>query len=136
MLDNGLANLLPLLRLIRGVETTSISTLDNHAESDIHFLQDELSNSCYRAMVLSDEGQLVIRWRLIDPIVMVFGYGRVGFFLFAGCLAVGLIMFLPDSILVGLIGMPMTVLLSRALVMNWRGSPKAALNSLSAERRI
>ena len=137
MLDIGLANLLPLLRFIRGVETTSISTQDNHTKSDIHFLQDELSNSIYRAMVLPDEGQLVVRWRLIDPLLMVFGYGLVGFFfLFAGCLVVGLIMFLPNSILVGLIGMLMTLLLSRALVINWRSSPKAAYNSLLAKRRI
>ena len=131
MLDFSAARVVSLIRFLRGVEPTSIPTEVPHSVADIHFLEKDLSNSTYKATVFSDEAGLVVKWRLIDPFLMAFSWALVCLFvLFAACLAFGLILFLPNNIATGVIGMPIVLVFSRMIVLMWRISPKAVYRRL------
>lgn len=102
--------------------------------SELNILEDELSNGAFRAAVTTVEGGLVARWKLIAPFLLAYSYGLVFFFiLFALCLAIGVIMSLFNSIIVGLFGIPMTLLLGRMVVINWRMPLRSAYNRLLAK---
>ena len=123
-----------LVRLLRGEESTWIPTSKHHSESEIRSLEEELSDGTFKAAVDAVEGGFLVRWRLIDPMLNLYSYVSVFFFvLSAASLSIGLLTFAPNNISVGLVGMPITLLISRIPAFCWRMSTRTTYNRLFAK---